>query len=124
LRGAIRNFYKQNYKLTAEAAEDQAFNPGNCWVSWLAFEPQVALTQLLALLKPAQDKGRLAVYTRQKPIYARLKSGETLCAGQAPVERAQATDLEVVAVGMLELTTGKIFEFRPRLCLDATEHGD
>jgi len=122
-RTSIRDHYRCNFSITPEAAADPAFNPGSCWVSWLAFEPKVALEKLYGLLKPAQDRGQLAIYTRQKAIYVRLKSGETVFANDER-QRFNAASAEVIAVGMLELTTGEIYEFRPKICLDASEIGD
>jgi hypothetical protein len=122
-RTAIRDHYRRNYSITPEAAADPAFNPGSCWVSWLGFEPKVALDKLYASLKPAIDRGQLAIYTRQKPIYVRLKTGETIFADDKR-QRFMANPAEVVAVGMLELTTSAVYEFRPKVCLDATELGD
>ena len=42
VRGAIRAYYQQHYKLSPAAARDKHFNPGNCWVSDLCFEPAAA----------------------------------------------------------------------------------
>jgi len=122
LRGSIRNHYKQNFQLTDEAAENFAFNPGSCWVTRLSFEPKVALDILYEMLKPAIDGGRLSIYKRSKPIYVKLKSGEIICAGAN--QGRPLGKKEVQAVGVLDFETGKITEFRPTLCLDATELGD
>ena len=122
-RTNIRNFYKRTYKLAPDYAEDPLLNPGSCWVTRLSFEPKVAVETLTEMLKSSIDKGRLSIYTRQKPIYVKLKSGEIICAGN--IRRTDASQTcEVEAVGTLEFETGKIFEFRPKICIDATELGD
>jgi hypothetical protein len=121
-RQAIRNHYKTKYQVSEEAAANPLFDPGSCWVSRLAFEPKVAVEKLQEMLQPAIDDGSLAVYTRHKMIYARLKSGEIVCAkGDKP---RRSSSHEILGVGMLDLSSGRIIEFRPQFCLDATELGD
>ncbi|HEY9773413.1 MAG TPA: FAD-dependent oxidoreductase [Planktothrix sp.] len=124
LRTEIRDYYRENFKLTGDAANDPLLNPGDCWVSWLSFEPKVALALLYDELKPAIDSGRLAIYPRMKPIYARLTSGEIVGAGSRPSENADASN-RIEAVGMLALDgSDKVWQFKPKLCIDATELGD
>lgn len=122
-RTNIRDYYRSHFKLTEQANADDALNPGSCWVTWLAFEPKVAVEKLTELLEPRISSGHLHLFMRHKLIYVKLHSGETLCAGSdnAPVSSADRT---VSAVGMLDLQSGKITEFRPKVCIDATELGD
>ena len=122
-RTNIRNYYKRSYKLAPEYAQDPVLNPGSCWVTRLSFEPKVAVQTLTEMLKDAIDAGRLSIYTRQKPIYVKLKSGEIVCAGSKR-RNDESESCEIQAVGTLEFETGKIFEFRPKVCIDATELGD
>ncbi|HEY9784041.1 MAG TPA: FAD-dependent oxidoreductase [Candidatus Obscuribacterales bacterium] len=114
LRRSIREFYRTNFKLDCLSAADPWLNPGDCWVSWLAFEPKVALAQINDLLKPHQDKGNLSLFLRHKPLFVKTRRHG----------RSEQEKLEVLSVGMLDLNTNKCLEFQPKLCLDATELGD
>ena len=46
MRQRIREYYRRNYPLTAEARGNPHLNPGNGWVSRLCHEPRVALAVL------------------------------------------------------------------------------
>src|SRR6478735_3961869 len=52
LRQEIRDFYRRNYPLSAEALDNPRLNPGNGGVSKLCHEPKVALAALSAMLAP------------------------------------------------------------------------
>ena len=93
LRNAIRQHYGQP-------------NPGNCWVTRLAFEPRVAVGVLDRMLQPHVDSGRLTVLRRTKLVAATV-DGDRVA--------------EVVAMG---LENGRLVRFRPQLVIDATELGD
>ncbi|HEY9712183.1 MAG TPA: FAD-dependent oxidoreductase, partial [Chroococcales cyanobacterium] len=70
-RETIRRFYREERSLTPEAQQHQYLNPGNCWVTRLAFEPQVVVDILAAQMKPFIDNGQLALYPRHKAVYVR-----------------------------------------------------
>jgi FAD dependent oxidoreductase/S-layer homology domain len=111
LRKAIRRYYKMNATLTTESIEDPLFNPGNCWVSYLSFEPSVALEQIDHLLKPARENGSLKVLYRSKPF--KVNHGSHL--GDEP---------RVASVDFADCVSGETFTVKPKICLDATELGD
>lgn len=106
LRSKIRHHYRTEFQLRAEADEMPTFNPGKCWVSELAFEPKVALSVIGDLLDPCIATGAITVYHRTKAIGVR-----------------QARK-RVKSVRTVNLDTGENLEFRPKICLDATELGD
>ena len=87
LRNAIRGHYGEP-------------NPGNCWVTRLAFEPRVAVGVMERML------AGVMVLRRTKVVGATTE-GERVT--------------EVVAMG---LDDGRFTRFRPRLVIDATELGD
>ena len=60
-RDAIRNYYKTHVALTVEARADPFLNPGNAWVSRLAFEPRVGAAVIDDMLAPHVDAGRLTI---------------------------------------------------------------
>jgi hypothetical protein len=100
LRDALRDIYR---KRATQVAEDVPFNPGNCWVTNLAFEPGVAaglLDQLLA------ESGKISVYRRAK------------------VSAASTVNDFVEWVEAVSLVNGDCWRFHPRFVLDATELGD
>ena len=103
LRRALRDHYRP---LAGEAGADPEFNPGNCWVSRIAFEPAVAEAIISATLRPFVEVGRLTIHRRTK-------------AAEAVVEGDRIT-----SVLAMELDTGVTLRFRPELVIDATELGD
>jgi hypothetical protein len=88
LRNAIRRHYGQS-------------NPGNCWVTRLAFEPRVAVGVIDQML-PAH----VSIYRRTKTV-AVTTDGDRIT--------------EVLAMG---LDDGRLVRFQPQLVIDATELGD
>ncbi len=103
LREAIRDHYR---RLSPALAAQPHPNPGNCWVTRLAFEPRVALDALLAMAAPHADAGRLNILTRTK-------------AARAEVSRDRIES--VLAVNLDDRHWTRI---RSRIVIDATELGD
>jgi hypothetical protein len=81
-------------------------NPGNCWVSWLAFEPSIGLAELNKLIKPFIESSQLTVLTRHKVVSAESESGL------------------VSSVTAVDIDSGSFIEISGRIFLDATELGD
>ena len=103
----LRNMLRDHYRpLAGEAGKQPHFNPGNCWVTRVAFEPKVAVAAMMALLQPHVDAGRLSLHLRAK-------------AAAAEVE-----DDRIVSVTTLGLEDGAAIKFCPAVVLDATELGD
>ena len=103
----LRNVLRDHYRADANAAGKQPyFNPGNCWVTRVAFEPKVALAAMLALLQPHIEAGRVVLHLRSKA---------------AAAEVADDCVMSVTAIG---LEDGAAIGFRPKIVLDATELGD
>ena len=67
-RGRIRDYYRRNYRLTAEAYNDRYLNPGACWVSALGFEPRVGVAVLEELLIPYRTSGLVQIWTNYYPV--------------------------------------------------------
>ncbi len=103
LREAIRDHYR---RLSPGLAREPYPNPGNCWVTRLAFEPRVALDVLGAMARPLVEAGRLRIITRTK------------------VASAAVTQDRIDAVLAVNLDDRRWIRFRPRLLIDATELGD
>ncbi len=104
----IREFY---YAKTNAAAKNPAhdlanFNPGNCWVSRLCFEPQTAAEVLQTMVQPLIAKGKLKIWTHTVPVRVARQGRK--------IESVQAYDLAHKTWLRLE---GKYF-------VDATEWGD
>src|SRR5688572_451272 len=96
--GGTRSYYEFRNAIRAHYGEQ---NPGNCWVTRLAFEPRVAVRTLARML-PAG----VQVLRRAKAV-------------SATTEGDRIT--EVVAMG---LEDGHLTRFKPDLVIDATELGD
>src|SRR5215207_6482156 len=103
LRNALRDHYRP---FAGQAGKQPHFNPGNCWVTSVAFEPKVAVAAMMALLKPHLDTGRLHLHLRTKTAAVEVE------------------DDRVVAVTVVNLDDGQALGFRAGIFLDATELGD
>ena len=103
VREAIRAHYR---RLSPALAARPHPNPGNCWVTRLAFEPRVAVRVLHAMAQPFVESGRLSILTRTKAAGAQMSAGR--------VESVLAVNLD----------DRRWMRFRPRMVIDATELGD
>ena len=103
LRTALRDHYRG---LAGEAGRAPHFNPGNCWVTRVAFEPRVAVDVMMRMLRPYVDSGRLTIHLRTK-------------AASATVE-----DDRITSVAAIRLDDRRILQFRAAMVIDATELGD
>ena len=103
LREALRDHYRRAAGLAGSRPD---FNPGDCWVTRLAFEPAVGARAVLDLLAPQIASGRLQVFLRSKTI-----------AVETDADRIRS----LVAV---DLDTGRSVRFRAAMVIDATELGD
>src|SRR5262245_41768800 len=101
--GGTRSYYELRNAIRQHYGNP---NPGNCWVTRLAFEPRVAVEAIERMLQPHVDSGRLSVLRRTKAV-----------AATADGDRVG----EVVAMG---LENNRLTRFRPELVIDATELGD
>jgi hypothetical protein len=103
LRNALRDHYRA---FADDAGKAPHFNPGNCWVTRVAFEPRVAVDAMMSMLRPHIEAGRLTIHLRSKA---------------AAIEVAGDRITSVTAIG---LETQRAVQFRAALVLDATELGD
>lgn len=117
-RDAIREHYKAAHQLDDISRQDPWLNPGDCWVSWLSFEPKVAVELIDRMLAPHIAPHATSIFLRHKPIYIKTTTQKQSIDGKDIQAR------KVTAVGTVDLETGKCSEFRPKICLDATELGD
>jgi hypothetical protein len=101
-RSGIRDWYRRNRTLSANAKLWENLNPGSCYVSALCFEPRVGVDVLEQMLR----QPKLTVY-RRTAVFAIERRGAT-------IESALAWQFDRRAV----------IRFRSRFVLDATEMGD
>ncbi len=125
LRHAIRNNYKSHHKLANKPDKEQIYlpisnerhlNPGNCWVSRLAFEPKIALSEIDIILSPALASSSLKILYRHKPF--RLKARRNFF----PLLVNNSQPLK--SVYLVNLDTEEHICVRAKLFIDATEFGD
>jgi hypothetical protein len=121
-RNRVRDYYRRNYPLTAAAAAQWDFNPGNGSVSRLCHEPRVGLAVLHEMLAPYLSDGRITILHNTKPVSAdtdgdfvrsvavRRTGAPTASSGSSPVHPLTRSPDPVVL-------TAPYF-------LDATELGD
>ncbi|HAC91018.1 MAG TPA: FAD-dependent oxidoreductase [Planctomycetaceae bacterium] len=105
-RTAIREYYRLNYRLTAQAYDDQYFNPGQGSVSRLCCEPKVAHTVLQQWFQPHLASGRLKILYETRVVSAETQG-----------DRVQSITAEHTSTGQVSQLTGRYF-------VDATELGD
>lgn len=77
-REAVRAYYRTHAPLTAAAKRERGLNPGNAWVSPLAFEPRVAVQVLEDMLAPHRRDGRLLVRLNCVPVAVVRDGGERI----------------------------------------------
>ena len=108
LRKAIRDYYKQSYKLSQSGSEQKYFNPGNCWywVSQLTFEPKIGAATLQQLLGSKERAKKPHAYLRQVPV------------------AVESSGSQIDRVLTVNLDTGRWLAFKAKLYIDATELGD
>ncbi len=106
LRNSIRDYYKALGAEDGGARFEPHLDPGNCWVSRLAFEPKVAVKLLSDLLQPYITSGHLKIFLRTAPFVVR-----------------KSTD-KIRAVQFVDFDSGKLLEMRCKFCIDASELGD
>jgi len=106
LRTRVREYYRCNYPLTAEARARADLNPGNGGVSRLCHEPRVALVVLYEMLAPHLSGARLTVLLRHKPV------------------AADTTGDNVRAVTLRSLSSGRETTLTAPYWVDATELSD
>src|SRR5581483_7927897 len=76
LRRRIRDHYRRNYPLTAEARADPRLNPGLGFVSRLCHEPRAAAAAIEALLPPWRSAGRITMLLEHDPVAAHTAGDE------------------------------------------------
>ncbi len=105
-RTRVRDYYRRNYPLTAEARARWNLNPGNGSVSRLCHEPRVALAVLEEMLAPYVSGGRVTILRHHE------------------VTAAEADGDRVRAVTATSLRTGRRTALVAPYFVDATELGD
>ncbi|MFD2200859.1 FAD-dependent oxidoreductase [Shivajiella indica] len=105
-RTEVRNYYRNNYPLTAEAASNEYLNPGNGSVSRLCHEPKVALAVLQAFLAPYESMGKLVLLIDHKITSAEVKGNK------------------VQSLNAKSLPSGSNIQLIAPYFVDATELGD
>ena len=105
-RTRVRDFYKRNYPLTADAKSRENLNPGNGSVSRICHEPKVCVAVLYEMLMPYLSSGQLQIFLGYK---------------------AQKADTQGDQVKHMTLTLemgGPNLDIKARYFVDATECGD
>jgi hypothetical protein len=104
-RQSIRDHYREK-GLAGPFDYGPTPNPGNCWVSWLAFEPHVGLRELTELLRPFIESNQLTVLVRHKAV------------------SVTRSDRLLTSVCAVDLDTGHSTKINASIFIDATELGD
>jgi hypothetical protein len=105
-RNRVRDYYRRNYPLTADARARPNLNPGNGRVSRLCHEFRVGLAVLGEILAPYVSSGRLTILLEHKPTGATTDGDR------------------VTSVTVRDLNTGRDRVLTAPFFLDATELGD
>lgn len=105
-RQSVREHYKSLGATDGGARFEPYLDPGNCWVSRIAFEPKVGIKVLSDTLSPFIKSGLLRIFLRTAAVQTRIE------------------EQKISAVQCVDLDSGKFIELQCRFCLDATELGD
>jgi len=102
----LRRKIREHYRSLLKEEPGSAFNPGNCWVSGLCFEPRVGLHALEEMLQPYQQSKMLSVYLRAAPVRVE-KQGDA-----------------IRSVVFYNFDTKLFFRLEGKIFIDATELGE
>ncbi len=105
-RKRVREYYRRNYPLTAEALGREFLNPGNGGVSRLCHEPRVAAAVLEEMLAPYASSGKLVLLREFR------------------VTRADTTGNLVKAIEVVNERINHRMVLKAPHFIDATECGD
>ena len=105
-RDKIRDFYRENFQLSAAAAAAPFLNPGAGWVSRLCFEPRAALSAILKMVVPQVEAQRLQIFYRAR-VHSAEMDGDT-----------------IRSVTVAQPDFARYLCFHAAYFLDATEPGD
>lgn len=105
-RNRVRDYYKRNYPMTADALNRQNLNPGDGRVSRICHEPRVSVAVLTEMLAPYMSTGKLKLLTEYKAV-------------QADVEGDLVKEMQFV-----HIPTGNTIVVKAPYFVDATECGD
>ena len=108
LREKIRDYYRQTDNLIEPAKADPLLNPGTCWVTRLAFEPEPAVKIIEEMLAPQVQSGTLKILKRTKVVAVKLNQ----------------EDAKIKALLAIEIDSGNFIEIHSAVTIDATELGD
>ncbi|MFE2637875.1 FAD-dependent oxidoreductase [Streptomyces scopuliridis] len=70
LRRRVRDYYRRNYPLRPDAAQDPLLDPGLGVVSRMCHEPRVAVAVIEEMLAPWRSSGAITVLTGHEPVAA------------------------------------------------------
>lgn len=113
-RRAIRARYKSDFRLTETAQNEAWLNPGDCWVSWLSFEPKIAIQEIDNLLNPFVESGDLQIFLRERAVYVETNTES----------RKQDELITLQFADFVNLNSGKSTRIKASIVADATELGD
>jgi hypothetical protein len=100
LRRALRDHYRA---IASESGLAPGFNPGNCWVTKLAFEPSVAAAYLKRVI---EQVGSIGTYLRSKVVGVTVENDS------------------ITSVLAISLNGTSAWRFFPKMVIDATDLGD
>ena len=103
---AFRNAIRDHYRRIADGPCGDALNPGNCWVTHLAFEPRVAVAVLEDLLTHHCGPGRVEVFRRTRATSVQTEGDR------------------ITSLLALQFERADMLRFHFAYVLDATELGD
>ena len=105
-RKKVREYYRNNYPIKEQYADNERFNPGNASVSEISHEPKISLRVLETMFDPYISAGKLVLLRETVALDASSKGNK------------------VQSVRVKNLSTGEIRSLEAPFFADATELGD
>ena len=107
LRRRMVDFYRTRYgKPSTTSASNGGFNPGDCWVSTLCFQPSAGLAALQSMLQPVIANGKLHIWLHTVPT------------------GVQRYGRSIQSVQAYDFANRRWLRLKGRYFIDATEWGD
>ncbi len=104
-RNKVRQHYVKEYGVKESVNKDK-LNPGNCWVSRIGHEPNVAHKILVQLIKPFIESNKLKILLNYKPI------------------KATTIDNKIIDVTVENYKTKDTIILKGKIFVDGTDCGD
>lgn len=103
-RDQVRQYYRENFRLSPTAQNSPALNPGACWVSRLSYEPEVGAEILRERLRPLVEYDKLTILYRTRAVACKMDAQTGTRIETVTVRDEDGTEQHLTASYVLDAT--------------------